>query len=614
MKTEPTLNPNIETLPKGSMTEQLYNSFVDIAERANDVAAPDFSDNLPMKKDENGNQMYDPNDPVVPLVDTEGIEQKVAEYSEIQMKNYAYDMANAIMSAMGGSGSSGGGSGDGGGTTNGFLPLAGGTLSGQFTAKHGVDLGADNKRMLALTLNGDGDPIGYFEMIVDITGDTSIKDGKLSLDDQGIYFNKYQSIYIANQTLNIDYQKVKITGTTEIDGKVTIGDIVLESGVGISFQGNEYYHAGNSNTKDVDWTAKDLSVYGNLTVKGTATLSNRLSALFGFDLGECGDKYFYSTSAQGIAHLWTSADITMLGTDNGLKYDGCFILKTGTDSVSFSAPGKVLRLGDSDVDEMSNVTPTNSISLQAKLNTADNAITLITPDGVGYFLQLTAKSASGGDEVLKTYRIDTVNEGVLFKKRIALYDTNGVAIYSDNGTAISSLLPFTYMENGTPTTDKYWWSSSLIPTDSLFRDQQISTPTVNFDTDAQFFRFSKPTEAQFFSIISTKYKTSLEEGRLFLNNNGTDSLFLQAVSNGIFHSGNATFNHSLSSVVFTSGFAGAGWAILEDALTGNFGATFDELTVRKKMRIYELEVQKINVTNGSWWVTDSCAGDIVEEV
>lgn len=60
--------------------------------------------------------------------------------------------------------------------------------------------------------------------------------------------------------------------------------------------------------------------------------------------------------------------------------------------------------------------------------------------------------------------------------------------------------------------------------------------------------------------------------------------------------------------------AGSGWAILENALNGSFHATFDELTVRKKMRIYELEVQKQNVTNGSWWVTDSCSGDLVEEV
>jgi len=49
-------------------------------------------------------------------------------------------------------------------------------------------------------------------------------------------------------------------------------------------------------------------------------------------------------------------------------------------------------------------------------------------------------------------------------------------------------------------------------------------------------------------------------------------------------------------------------------LTGNISATFDDLTIRKKMRIYELEVQKQSVTNGSWWVSDACSGDLVEEI
>ena len=54
--------------------------------------------------------------------------------------------------------------------------------------------------------------------------------------------------------------------------------------------------------------------------------------------------------------------------------------------------------------------------------------------------------------------------------------------------------------------------------------------------------------------------------------------------------------------------------IRDSQLTGNISATFDELTIRKKMRIYELEVQKQSVTNGSLWVSDACSGDIVEEI
>ena len=48
--------------------------------------------------------------------------------------------------------------------------------------------------------------------------------------------------------------------------------------------------------------------------------------------------------------------------------------------------------------------------------------------------------------------------------------------------------------------------------------------------------------------------------------------------------------------------------------TGNATATFDELVIRKKMRVYELEVQKDSSTNGSLWISDSCSGDIVEKI
>lgn len=58
-----------------------------------------------------------------------------------------------------------------------------------------------------------------------------------------------------------------------------------------------------------------------------------------------------------------------------------------------------------------------------------------------------------------------------------------------------------------------------------------------------------------------------------------------------------------------------------DGLTWQFSATeqqatsppFDELTIRKKMRIYELEIQKAYATNGSLWISDSCSGDRVEK-
>jgi hypothetical protein len=80
------------------------------------------------------------------------------------------------------------------------------------------------------------------------------------------------------------------------------------------------------------------------------------------------------------------------------------------------------------------------------------------------------------------------------------------------------------------------------------------------------------------------------------------------------HNGNSYFTNSIGSIRFASGFAGYGWAIMVDETFGGYAATVDELTVRKKMRVYELEVQKMSVTNGSLWVSDSCSGDMVEEI
>jgi len=70
----------------------------------------------------------------------------------------------------------------------------------------------------------------------------------------------------------------------------------------------------------------------------------------------------------------------------------------------------------------------------------------------------------------------------------------------------------------------------------------------------------------------------------------------------------------LSSELFSSGFAGSGWAIQKNKTTGNTTATFDELTVRKRMRVYELEVQRTSATNGALWISDSFSGYSVEKI
>ena len=160
--------------------------------------------------------------------------------------------------------------------------------------------------------------------------------------------------------------------------------------------------------------------------------------------------------------------------------------------------------------------------------------------------------------------------------------------------------------------------SALLPvgfkmeyTTSLYKDLSKDwSASLHVRTDAEFVVFDNPIEAKRFAIDSEIYKTCLIENALFFN----DGIFIEGLEDGMLANGNFYFSGSLSSRAFASGFAGYGWAISENRTYGGYAATFDEITIRKKMRVYELEVQKMSVTNGSLWVSDSCSGDKVEEI
>jgi hypothetical protein len=61
-----------------------------------------------------------------------------------------------------------------------------------------------------------------------------------------------------------------------------------------------------------------------------------------------------------------------------------------------------------------------------------------------------------------------------------------------------------------------------------------------------------------------------------------------------------------SQVTFASGFAGSGWRIDYGLTeTGKASAEFDNLTIRGRMRVYELLIQQIRATNGSLFVSSA---------
>lgn len=104
--------------------------------------------------------------------------------------------------------------------------------------------------------------------------------------------------------------------------------------------------------------------------------------------------------------------------------------------------------------------------------------------------------------------------------------------------------------------------------------------------------------------------TRLSEGCLFL----TDAHRMQSIAGGVKHFGQALFVDGISSELFSSGLAGSGWAVLQNTTTGAVTATFDEIVVRRRMRVYELEVQRSRATDGALWISDSCSGDSVQRL
>jgi hypothetical protein len=566
---------------------ELYDRFYEGMRKANTVDAPDFSDNPPLTA--NGE------------IDVDTINKKMSEYSTILMKNSAYMMANSIISTLNGDGT--------GGTAGaGFLSRSGDTMTGQLGALYGFQAGYDGSLILETTINADEKKLVKISGGLLVDEDAGIT-GKLNLSNNGICMSNTNVLFYADNKLNIASGYIKIKGEVSVNGIFKLGQITINDN-GLFFNDKEFYHGYNSNKKDVDWNMRDGHIYGALRVDGQTTLYGTLSANNGFSLGANNKSLFYSDQRNGKDDYLQLATDLSLWSGYGIQFDGRYIIKVrgGSDNiVSFSAPGMTLNLGDSD-----NGVATKRIALQAGIYNYSSDYRIVSEYGDGNFPNsLSAGCGNSGPTVLRTYYKSTDDCGVIFAKKIRLGSSSGPSFNAADSETVVFEAPYIHVTNDIQQTDYIQSSILYRQTNSLFRDQSRAwSASLHFNTDAEFFVFNKPVEATSFSIISEQYKTQLLENALFFG----DGIFLEGISDGILHSGNAYFTHSLSSRRFAGGFAGYGWSISQDKTYGNIGATFDELTIRKKMRVYELEVQKSTVTNGSLWVSDSCSGDLVEEI
>ncbi|MDR1089841.1 MAG: hypothetical protein LBL79_02090 [Prevotella sp.] len=575
------------SIDKETSLYELYSRFYEGMWTANTVDAPDFSDNPPLTA--NGE------------IDIEAIDKKMAEYSTVLMKNSAYMMANSILSTLNGNGSGGAGGA-------GFLSRSGDAMEGQLGALYGFQAGYDGSLILETTINADEKKLAKIYGGLIVEEDAGIA-GKLNLGNNGIYMSNTNVLFYADNKLNIASGYIALKGEVSVDGIFKLGQLVINDN-GLFFNDKEFYHGYNSNKQDVDWNMRDGHVYGALRVDGQTALYGTLSANNGFSLGAGNQSLLYSYKKDGGEDFLQLAADLNLCPGYGIQFDGKYIIKVrgGSDNiVSFSAPGMILNLGDSD-----NETATERIALQTGIYNYNSAYRIVSEYGDGNFPNsFSAGCGNSGPTVLQTYYKSGDDCGAVFAEKIRLGNSSGPSFYAADIQTVVFEAPYIHVINNIQQTDHVQSSIRYRQTGSLFRDQSRAwSASLYFNTDAEFFVFNKPVEAVSFSIISEQYKTRLLENALFFN----DGIFFEGITGGILHSGNAYFTGSLGSRQFAGGFAGYGWGISQDKTDGNTGATFDELTIRKKMRVYELEVQKSTVTNGSLWVSDSCSGDLVEEI
>lgn len=605
------LNFNEEELDKTSDLYHLYDRLYQGMTKANEVDPPVFpssSDLLVLDSD--GNPTFDSNgEPIIDLDKKAKVDQVALDYSTILMKNSAYLFANSIISVMSG----GSGSGEGSATT-GFVSRGGDSMKGALSAWYGFDAGVNGQKIFEVSIDADENRWAIVSGNLRVTKDAEIN-GLLKLGS-GISFDGNKAIYLSNNALVIEHQKVTMKGDIAVDGTFTLGNVVINKD-GIFWDKYEFYHSGNSNKSDVDWTMKDGAIHGKLTVKGNASIDGKITVGGGFSLGNLQKALFYTETISEIDSDGNTVSHTQIVLDSdlriinshGIKFDNDYIINVRNNNVvSFSAPGMTMNLGDSD-----NGKHTNKISLQSDIWDYSNNFKLVSKEGAGNFVNgLRAQCAVNGSSVLETYRIDADNLGVLFPKQIRFGSVDGPAIYQEVDTGkLNIQIPYVNGEIDGHPTEQLKFSTYFAQTTSPFRNKSLNwSATLHFMTDGEFFALDKPVEADFFAIKSEQYHTRLVEDALFFD----DGKFIEGVVDGLRYSGNGYFDGSISSPSFASGFAGYGWAIKDEITNGGFHATFDSLTVRKKMRVYELEVQKNSVTNGSLWVSDSCSGDEVIEL
>lgn len=501
------------------------------------------------------------------------------DQTSIRLHNTAYNFASAIASGVT---SEGGGEG-----FLGYLKKTGGDMTGILRANNGFEAGIGNSRVLQV----------YNE-----SGVTGVRiAGELRAGGSSFYLGDKQVLCYdkVNDRVTIDGTNIDMGSATVYSrGKFIVGESeengVSVSTAGILIKGNPVYHHGNANLTTVDWKMQNGYVSGDLEVAGVATTSGKLVAEHGVSLGDNG-KSLLSINRDNI-------DINgflSFSTGYGVRIDGIPVfVRSGEKDIQIGAVGGDLLLGSGH---------TNKIRLLTGIADVDGDNLLITKYGGAYFPDSLTVRHNYGDTLFSSYRVDSSDEGMIIHQKLRFANQYGAYLSGDDdGMVFSSRVEHITSDSPAREFVTYHTRFDYRASSSVYKPLNRFTDTLFISTVADFVCYDKPIEAKGHVGIDGSF-TRMADGKLFF----TDEIYLSSSAGGIKHHGNAYFLGSISSGRYSSGMAGSGWGILHNQTTGNVTATFDEVTIRKKIRAYELEVQKNAVTNGSLWVSDACQGDTV---
>lgn len=518
------------------------------------------------------------------------------DQTSIRLKNTAYNFASPISESIVGNESGEGG----GGILYEYVKRGGDNMSGIFRANYGFEAGINNTKVIQISqrdIVDENNQVISTDYELNVTGNIHIGGSNFYLGDKNILSYDQQSkiASISSDIVDFGESKIKSTGEIVVGPNKTSG-VYITSEV-LQIKGNSVYHSGNANLKDVDWKMKDANVFGSLNVKKETVLEGKLTSSYGVDLGAEG-----KTVLSILQNTVSINGFITFGVDYGIKIDDLPVLvRSNINDIQLSAIGGDLLLGNDN---------TNKIKLLSNLSDENGSNVLITRYGGAFFPDSFRIKHNFGDDLASSYRVNADDEGLIVHKKLRFGTSDGAYLIGNkNNISFVSCVERTDPSTHLVTVSTYNTLFQHQPSTSIYKPLNRDSDTFVFITGSDFFLFNKPIESNG-SVGIDGSSTRLSDNTLFF----TDKSYLHSITDGIKHYGNSYFTENLSSETFSSGFAGSGWAIIRNQTTGNTILTCDEAVFRKKLRVYEMEVQKMSATNGSLWVSDSCSGDTVEKL